>query len=75
MREYYTTTINKNYKEFLMAWENAFNIPLMQIAEYKVYVVWSQLHKQNTYKNAYKKTGMKNAQTLTVAAIHQCDYA
>lgn len=29
MREYYATIINKNYKEFFMAWENAFNIILM----------------------------------------------
>lgn len=32
MREYYTTAINENYKEFLMAWENAFHITLMQFA-------------------------------------------
>lgn len=35
MRKYYATTINKNYKEFLVAWENAFNRTLMQRAEYK----------------------------------------
>lgn len=36
MREYYATTINKNYKEFLVTCEYIFNITLMQRVEYKI---------------------------------------
>lgn len=43
MREYYTTPINENYEEFLMAWENIFYITLMKFAV--AYIVWFQIYK------------------------------